>query len=243
MNLEKFSELVGLVDLKELERCLHIVFYLTWKQPEKECDIQSVLEVFRELHFSQPNATRLKKNIAKDSRFIRASSKDRVRLHARSIKELQQKYPTFATLSEEIQANPVLIPDGIFDGPPTYIARLVQQINASFEQNIFDGCAVLMRRLLEILLIQSYVKIGIDNEIRGPNDAFMLLEGISNNAKTNSTLSLSRSSKVNLDAFRTLGNFAAHRIEYSTRKFDIEKVAHEYRATVEELAYKSGHKN
>lgn len=245
MKLESFSKHADLENCSELERCRHLAFFFAHKTPERECDLQVILDAFHALHFSMPNVSRLRKKILASNQFIRASSANKVRLHARALNELQERYPELDSESEEVQAADtldILIPANLLDSPPTYLVRLIQQINASYQHNIFDGCAVLMRRMLEILLIQSYIKLEIDSEIRGANGSYLFLEGISNNAKNNLTLDLSRSSKSNLDAFRTLGNFAAHRIEFSTRKFDIEKIAQEYRATIEELAYKSGHK-
>jgi len=65
-------------------------------------------------------------------------------------------------------------------------------------------------------------------------------QGIVNDAKTNSTLNLSRNAKSCLDQFRMLGNFSAHKIYYNCKRDDIGKVALEYRAIFEELLYKSG---
>ena len=48
-----------------------------------------------------------------------------------------------------------------------------------------------------------------------------MLEKICSNAKSNKTLNLSRL-KNDLDSFRDLGNFAAHRILYNTTKQDID---------------------
>lgn len=97
-----------------------------------------------------------------------------------------------------------------------------------------------MRRLLEICLIHSYENLGIDEAIKDLAGNHKLLSDIVADAKTNSRLSLSRNTKLCLDDFRAIGNFSAHKIYYSAKKSDIRKVIIEYRATIEELLYKSG---
>jgi hypothetical protein len=97
-----------------------------------------------------------------------------------------------------------------------------------------------MRRLLEVMLILSYRKLGIENDIRDGNGNYQLLEGIANNAKTNGTLGLSRNSKDCLEIFRKLGNFSAHKIEYTCRREYIKPHIQEYRAVIVELLHKSG---
>jgi len=59
-------------------------------------------------------------------------------------------------------------------------------------------------------------------------------------AKASPKLKLSRNTKASLDDFRLLGNFAAHKIEYTTRRGDIDSLRLEYRGTIEELLYKAG---
>jgi len=71
---------------------------------------------------------------------------------------------------------------------------------------IFDGCAVLMRRLLEVMLILAFRKLGIEAAIQEPDGSYKMLEGIINDAKTYGTLKLSRDSKEVLEVFRKLGN-------------------------------------
>jgi len=120
-----------------------------------------------------------------------------------------------------------------------YVESLAKQINASYEHNLFDGCAVLMRRLVEVMLILSYRHLKIESAIQDTAGNYQMLEGIIGDAKTNSTLALSRNSKNSLDTFRQLGNFSAHKIEYTCRREYISPHIQEYRALVVELLHKA----
>jgi hypothetical protein len=104
----------------------------------------------------------------------------------------------------------------------------------------FDGCAVLMRRLEEVLLIMSYDHLGISASIKDGNGNYFLLERIVADASNNPTLSLSRNSKKSIEVFRELGNYSAHKTTYTCKREYIKEKIDEYRALVDELLHKSG---
>jgi len=97
-----------------------------------------------------------------------------------------------------------------------------------------------MRRLVEILLILSYRHLKIESAIQDENGNFEMLEVIINDAKTNSTLGLSRNGKNSLNTFRERGNFSAHKIEYTCRREYIVPHIQDYRALVTELLHNAG---
>ena len=207
---------------------------------EPEFSIDDVLSCFEKLHFSKPNISRLKRNIKGSKEIVSASSSNKLKLHARKITAMDAEYPQIKEKSEEIVSDDVILPSALFQGTRGYVESLSRQINASYDHNIFDGCAVLMRRLLEILLIHSYENLGIESEIKDSNDNYKMLNHIVTNAKANNKLSLSRNTKDAIDDFRVVGNFSAHKIFYNAKRKDISKISSEYRAAIEELLYKSG---
>jgi len=62
-------------------------------------------------------------------------------------------FPQLSEKSQDVFDEGTILPEPDYQGTRGYIESLAKQINASYEHNIFDGCAVLMRRLFEILLI------------------------------------------------------------------------------------------
>jgi hypothetical protein len=146
------------------------------------------------------------------------------------------KFPFVEIASEEIHTNDTILPHSLIESTRGYIETLGKQINASYNNNIFDGCAVLMRRLLEILLIHSYEECGKLNEI-SENDGLRNLSYIINYTTSNKPFRLAKESLETLDDFRQLGNFSAHKIQYNARRKDIENIKLKYRVTIEELLY------
>lgn len=140
--------------------------------------------------------------------------------------------------TEEIESFDTIIPSSLYSDTRGYIERLAKQINSSYENNIFDGCAVLMRRLIEVLLILAYNNLEIDDEIR-ENGRFDGMKTLINKSIKNNTLDLSKDSKDCIDRFRELGNFSAHKIHYNCRRTYIQETIPEYRVLVEELLHKA----
>jgi hypothetical protein len=143
--------------------------------------------------------------------------------------------------TKEIIQNESIIAESIFEDTPRYAQSLCKQINASYENNLFDCTTVMMRRLLEILLILAYQKAGIEQDIMDKNGAYhIVLDKIIKNAEQNQTLLLSRNTKKDMMLFKDLGNYSAHKIWYNCTQKDIEPHIQKFRAIIEELLYKSG---
>lgn len=133
-----------------------------------------------------------------------------------------------------------ILPVQLFADVPRNIQLICKQINASYEQNLYDCTAVMMRRLLEGLLVLSYQKHGIEADITEKNGCHSTLDRIIKNAAQNGTLALSANTKRDMALFKDIGNYSAHKIWYNSTKQDIEPHLLKYRVIIEELMYKAG---
>ena len=138
-----------------------------------------------------------------------------------------------------IEHHNTILPKEIFDGLQNNFQKLCKQINASYEHNLFDCTAVMMRRLLEGLLVVSFQNNGIDDEIIDKKGRNYTLDNMIKNAVQNETLKLSSNTKKYMSQFKELGNYSAHRIWFNTTKNDIEPNILRFRAIIEELIYKA----
>lgn len=240
MKLNEFAKLCGLLEHPEIERVRLLAYYHQKTEGLREFGMGHVRRWFSDLHFHEPNISRLKLRIEKSQSFVRGSSAGLWKLHAVDRDELQTLYPGIVSNSEEVESTDCVLPLPVYADTRGFIEILAKQINASFEYNIFDGCAVLMRRLIEVLLILSYEHLKIEGEVQDSSGQYLPLERVIADAKSNTKLRLSRDTKAMLDELRTLGNFAAHKIYFNCRRADLQRVIGNYRATVEELLYKSG---
>ncbi|MCD8106683.1 MAG: hypothetical protein LUE20_01810 [Oscillospiraceae bacterium] len=134
-----------------------------------------------------------------------------------------------------------IIPTHIFDGVRQNIQSLCKQINASYENNLYDCTAVIMRRLLEVLLVLSYQKHGLESDIIDESgNRHVTLDKMIKNTQQNKELALSSNTKKDMALFKDLGNYSAHKIWYNCTQKDIQPNIMKYRVIIEELLYKAG---
>lgn len=239
MNIKEFLELSKFSTQNELRRVLLLSFFHLKQQGIESITIDLASAWLVKLGYSKPNQARLKLNIKKSRLFVSGKENDTFRIHAITIETLESEYPGLENRSEEIFSQNAVIDETLLVKERAFVLSLIRQINASYENNIFDGCAVLMRRLLEILLVLSYEELKIEASIQDATSNYKMLNSIIDDAITNKTLKLSRNTKECLEGFKKLGNFSAHKIYYNAKRSYIDNVLLDYRATIEELLYKS----
>lgn len=243
MRIEEFNRIAGLDEHSELDKVARIAFYLAENKDQDEFEVGEISSLLVALGYAHPNQTRLKGKIKKSKGFVKGSKPDRFRLSVAAKKQLRNTLPEINE-SEEIISDDSLLPEILLsETKRVYLSRIAQQINSTYEHNLFDACALMMRRLLEILLIHSFDYCGIGSEAKDADGNYVKLKTLINKAKSRTEIGLSPSAKSAIDEFRELGNLSAHRITYNCRRDDIRKIRLEYRAVVEELLYKAGLKS
>jgi hypothetical protein len=241
VTLAKFLAEAEFAKHGEVNRVCLLAFYHLKKNQVAEFTASDYASWIDGHPYAKPNITRLTANLRSSRDTLAGSKKGSFRLHHKVIGELDAKFPALSEKSEEITDDGTILPPILYEKTLGFVQSLAKQINGSYENNIFDGCAVLMRRLEEVLLIMSYEKLGIAAEIKDPNSgSYYMLERIVGNAAVNGTLNLSRNSKQSIETFRNLGNYSAHKITYICRKQYIKEKIDEYRALIDELLHKSG---
>lgn len=237
MMLNEFARLTDLINKTELQKVQFLAFYFLEVDSMEEFTLKEIKDIFISLGFAQPNVSRLKEKIQKSPSILKGKSKNHFRLSAKQLKCLQEKYPNLSE-SETIESNNSLLPEALLhDTKRPYLLKLALQINAAYEQNLFDACALLMRRLLEILVIHCFEAKGIEAQIKDSDGDFNKLKTLINKATSSADIGLSNDVKQEIDQFRELGNLSAHRVKYSCRKQDINQRKLAYRAVIEELLY------
>jgi hypothetical protein len=127
-------------------------------------------------------------------------------------------------------------------GTRAYIEKIVHQINACFELGLYDGAAVLCRRLMESLIIEVYITGRRADEIKS-NTVFFDLSKLIAHFKGDRALHLARESGKTIDKIKALGDTAAHDRTYITQQQDIDEVKSNYRRLIGELMTLAGVSN
>jgi hypothetical protein len=245
MNIYDYVKTHGLDSKTQSEKAKMLSYYHYKESGEEMFTMAIISELLTNAGFSAPHTTRLRESLIKGNRgkgkvfLLSKTNKGALEFIPAVLQELELSVGKAWNDTSTIISDSELIDETKFCGKLGYLTNLIQQINCSYKNNCYDACAVLMRRLFEVLLILSYQKLQIDNMIRSQDGNYLMLEGIVHDAKTNTTLKLSRI-KNEFDSFRKVGNFSAHNITYIAGQRDIDNIKLNYRVMLEELYNKAG---
>lgn len=141
-----------------------------------------------------------------------------------------------------VPATQAVVPMAVVAGTRGYLESLALQVNGCFEKKWFDATAVLMRRLIEVLIVDIY-------ENRGEVDKLLDVQGrVRPLSELVAVMRGERSWKLNketdqaLEDVRNLGNLAAHQRRYKVRKPDVEALLRGFRLAIDELVHLANYK-
>lgn len=223
------------------EQAQLLLYYLYKENETLEYSTKEVRAMFSDAGQTQKlNPSRIIKDLVKKE-ILREKSDSNPKEYEFVPVVLQQLERNYAKLwlgLDYIESNNEVINEERYCGKKTYIDKLIKEINCCYAQHCFNACAVLMRKLFELLLILSYKNLRIDNEIRDGN-GYKMLSKIVSNAKQNTTLALSRN-KDKYDTFRNLGNYSVHNPFFIVTIQEIDLIKLDYKAMMDELYDKAG---
>jgi len=133
-----------------------------------------------------------------------------------------------------------ILSNSFVNGTRGYIEKVVNQINGCYEEGWYDGCAVMMRRLLETLIIEVYEHYKIENKIKKTDGDFYYLSDLIHALISEATWSLGRNTKKSLIVIKSIGDYSAHSRRYNAHRQDIDEIKTDFRIVVQELLYLSG---
>lgn len=128
-----------------------------------------------------------------------------------------------------------LFPLDIVHGTRGYIERVAEQACGAFDKGWYDAAAVMVRRLLEVLIIESFEAHQMTAKIQKQDGTFYYLQDLINITLNESSWTLGRNVKKALPNLKDIGNQSAHGRRYIARKGDLEDVKRDLRLTLEEL--------
>lgn len=132
-----------------------------------------------------------------------------------------------------------VLPHTIVSGTRGYIEKIVFQVNGCYETGWFDGCAVMMRRLLEVLIIECFEANDIALKIQNEAGDYFLLDRLVQEVLNEPTWNLGRETKRVLPNLKDAGNRSAHGRRYTAHREDIDRLIVDFRIACQELLYLS----
>lgn len=116
-----------------------------------------------------------------------------------------------------------------------YLIIIGRQANGCFRNAFYDACAVMMRRLLEVSIIEVFEANGLAKSIQDANGNFFQLSDLITVTLSQSSFTLSRNTKRALPKLRDSGHLSAHGRSYFAQRSDLERIQPDFRIAVEEL--------
>ncbi len=121
-----------------------------------------------------------------------------------------------------------------------YLVTVGRQMNGCFSQGWYDASAVMMRRLLEISLIEAFETKGIAAKIKDTAGNYLHLTDLIAHALSENSWTLSRNCKKALPSLRDAGHNSAHGRYYHASRDDIERLRPDCRIVIEEFLHHAG---
>ena len=118
-----------------------------------------------------------------------------------------------------------------------YLVSVRRQVNGCFSAGWFDASAVMMRRLLEISIIEAFEGNGIAQKITDASGNYVQLSDLITTALSEPAWKLSRNTKTSLPGLRDLGHMSAHGRYFNAKKPDLENIRQGCRIVIEEFLH------
>jgi hypothetical protein len=243
MTATDFLERIEDTKLKTIERAIALLWWAGRGNPTKGLSPQEICSELELAGHPKQNASHLADNLQKHRGTVKVG-KEGWRLHPRMRRDLDAHY-AFALLPRATQATDSVLPMSLFIDTRKYIERVVEQINKSYDCELWDCSSVMCRRPLETLIIETYEGLGRSNEIKGADGHFMMLNGLITFLERETTFSLGRNAMKGLKDFKQLGDQSAHNRRFTACRNDndIDRVRDGLRIATEELLHLSNLRN
>ena len=219
--------------MTRVDVAIALLWYFEKIGNEEGKEISELAKILEKEGYGRPNVTTLKGRLIKSQYSVKAK-KNSFRINAKKLVELNEKYNPLLDIVE-VNDDPSVLPVELSDGVDRkYILNIIKQINTSYNIKNYDCCAVMIRRLMESLIIEIYVKDKRDAEIKNGVNFFML-DKLLAHINGDSRVSLSRGMKSSMDKIKEVGDTASHHRTYITLKKDIDDEKLKIRKTLNEL--------
>jgi hypothetical protein len=117
-----------------------------------------------------------------------------------------------------------------------YLVSVGTQMNGCFNAGWCDASAVMMRRLLEMVIIDAFVESKLGAKIQDSQGNFWFLRDLVNGALGETTWTLSHDTKRVLPNLKDFGDSSAHG-KTTMQKTEIERIQYPFRKALEEFLH------
>ena len=237
MNEVEFIDILHARGLETYELATVLLWWVGQGNPSTGLSAKQICAVLEAAGLPGQNSSRLNTRLAADRRITKAGKAGEWRLHPNLRRDLDATYGGLVTSAPAAPKDTgSVVPVGLA-AARGYLEKVVLQLNASYDAQLYDCCAVMCRRLLETLIIEVYEHCGRAVNIKGQDGNFLMLNGLAGVFEKDTAFNVSRNGMQGLRDFKKLGDLSAHNRRFNARKDDIDRVRDGLRVIVEELLH------
>jgi hypothetical protein len=239
MTRRDFIERIAKLDLTKAGQAIALLWFYRQSQLFEERSVSELADDLRAEGLGRPNVTELKRDFKKSRMTVIGKRLGTFQINVKYLDELNKTYGSSFEL-REIPETSSILPVALIRGTRFYVEKITSQINGSYDYNFYDSCAVLLRRLMESLIIETFIHKKITNEIKSADGKFLRLDDLIQKICLYPTIHLGRSTPGIMKAIKQLGDTAAHDRTYITQRQDIDDIKQDARKVIQELLTLSG---
>lgn len=230
----EFAEEIAALGLSPLDRAIAFLWFYRESQEYEERTASELAADMNEEGLPRPNVTRLNEELRRSRLTVRGARPGSYQVSLAHIEGLSEVYGPLASV-ERVDVQDTVLPSQWFTGVRPSFEKLAHQINGTFQYGFYDACATMCRRLMESLIIESYLHMRRAPEIRRDN-AFFMLDALINKICNDPTITLGRNSPATMAEVKSIGDTAAHDRNYITEQLDLsDAFLLRYRRLIREL--------
>jgi len=235
-GLESFILRVkGFNDLPASKKIDFFAYFILIEKKSSGFTAKDILECFDKLHIEPYSNISSYLNSKSKGRSKKYLKKNGLYFLERGFKGILDT--GFGKITKPKVSDSKYLPFEIFDDTRGYVTKLAEQTISSYDLELFDGCSVLTRKLLEVLIIECFERHGIENLIKKTDGSFFYLSDLITELVKEPKWNLGRNTKQALPKIKKNGDLSAHNRRYIARKSDLDKTKDDLRIVIEELIH------
>ena len=134
-----------------------------------------------------------------------------------------------------LHATDALYPREILEDTRKTLEFISEQARACYDYGLYDPCAVMLRKLIEVLIIEAFERYGIDDKIKDGHGNFLYLSELVDKLLEEKKWNIGRNAKQGFAHIKRAGDMSAHNRRYTAKKSDIDGIKGDIRVCIEEL--------
>jgi hypothetical protein len=121
-----------------------------------------------------------------------------------------------------------------------YLENVAKQAILCYQNGLFDACLVMLRKLIEALIIESFEAHKVETKIKGADGFYYYLNDLIGLLLSETSWTITRNSQQAFPRIKKFADLSAHNRRFNAKKQDIDQIKDDVRIVIEELVHIAG---